>query len=71
MAIERKAKRSPFLIEHQRDWYQLVRLAENKNKCKMIGEQKGPLVKKYFDNENRKFDYREIKWLRYTKHSGN
>lgn len=82
-AIERKAKKSNMKIQHPRDWYQLVRMSGKKNLFNVVVMErewfldftslvgrKGPLGKKKVDNHGNKFDYRQLKWVKFDQQFG-
>lgn len=79
--IEKMKKRYPVIIEHPRDWVQLVRTC-GKSKPFIVKEMQreeffefSGLLKKYFvqkktNESGEKIIWKDIKWLRYTKEIG-
>lgn len=79
--IERKKKRAAIQIHHPRDWYQFVRtvgVSKSFHVHEMLQSSfkdfglaaKTKCTFRKFSEENEPFNWRNVKWLRYTKEFG-
>lgn len=76
--IERTKKKTSIKIHHPRDWYQFVRTVGSKRKFEVVEMTqeniynfsdflKNKFTWRKVDAEGNKFNWNEIRWLRYTK----